>query len=64
MPRKSVTGKQKTAAIYARYSSHNQRDCSIEQQVEACMKAALTSTRIIYHLPSHSLYVEELESLL
>ena len=33
-------------------------------QVEACMKAALTSTRIIYHLPSHSLYVEESESFL
>ena len=28
------------AVIYARYSSHNQRDCSIEQQVEACMKHA------------------------
>lgn len=28
-------------------------------QVEACMKAALTSTRITYLLPSHSLYVEE-----
>ena len=40
MPRKSLSGKQKTAAIYARYSSHNQKDASIEQQVEACMKHA------------------------
>lgn len=36
--------KQKTnggdAVIYARYSSHNQRDVSIEQQVEACRKHA------------------------
>lgn len=28
------------AIIYARYSSHNQRDVSIEQQVEACRKHA------------------------
>lgn len=28
------------AVIYARYSSHNQRDVSIEQQVEACRKHA------------------------
>lgn len=41
MPRKSVTVKQNTAAaIYARYSSHNQKDASIEQQVEACTKYA------------------------
>ena len=33
-------------------------------QVEACMKAALTSTRITCLLPSHSLYVEESESFL
>lgn len=36
--------KQKTnggdAVIYARYSSHNQRDVSIEQQIEACRKHA------------------------
>ena len=31
------------AVIYARYSSHNQRDVSIEQQVEACMKYAKDS---------------------
>lgn len=30
----------KTAVIYARYSSHNQRDVSIEQQVNACRKYA------------------------
>lgn len=28
------------AVIYARYSSHNQRDFSIEQQIEACRKYA------------------------
>ena len=28
------------AVIYARYSSSNQRDVSIEQQFEACMKYA------------------------
>lgn len=28
------------AIIYARYSSHNQRDASIEQQIEACRKHA------------------------
>lgn len=28
------------AIIYARYSSHNQRDVSIEQQIEACRKHA------------------------
>lgn len=38
-------GKKKTelsgnAVIYARYSSHNQRDVSIEQQFEACTKFA------------------------
>jgi len=40
MPRKISAGKQNTAVIYARYSSHNQKDASIEQQVEACMKKA------------------------
>ena len=30
----------KVAVIYARYSSHNQRDVSIEQQVKACQKYA------------------------
>ena len=30
----------RTAAIYARYSSHAQNDASIEQQVEACMRYA------------------------
>ena len=43
MPRKSSSKKQNTgnaAVIYARYSSHNQKDASIEQQIEACMKKA------------------------
>ncbi len=31
---------EKIAVIYARYSSHNQRDVSIEQQVNACRKYA------------------------
>lgn len=35
---KQPTGK--LAVIYARYSSHNQRDVSIEQQVNACRKYA------------------------
>ncbi len=30
----------KTGVIYARYSSHNQKDASIEQQVEKCMDYA------------------------
>lgn len=30
----------KSAVVYARYSSHNQRDVSIEQQVNACRKFA------------------------
>ena len=39
MPRNNKpTGRK--AVIYARYSSHNQKDASIEQQVEACMKKA------------------------
>ncbi len=32
--------KDQKAVIYARYSSHNQRDVSIEQQVSACRKYA------------------------
>lgn len=44
MPRKSSARKQNNAGsaavIYARYSSHNQKDASIEQQVEACLKYA------------------------
>ena len=31
------------AIIYARYSSHNQRDVSIEQQIEACRRVKFTS---------------------
>lgn len=34
------TAERKIAVIYARYSSHNQRDVSIEQQVNACRKYA------------------------
>lgn len=43
MPRKPSAKKHNKngpAVIYARYSSHNQKDASIEQQVEACLKYA------------------------
>ncbi len=42
MVRKSTNKKPNnhTAAIYARYSSHNQRDCSVEQQLAACTERA------------------------
>lgn len=43
MPRKSTLRKQNitgAAVIYARYSSHNQKDASIEQQVAECMEHA------------------------
>ena len=33
-------GHSGTAVIYARYSSHNQRDVSIEQQVTECQEFA------------------------
>ena len=36
----AIQNPEKTAVIYARYSSHNQRDVSIEQQVEACRRYA------------------------
>ena len=43
-PRKKFTEKQDghsgTAVIYARYSSHNQREASIEQQIAECQKFA------------------------
>ena len=32
--------KEKTAVIYARYSSHNQREVSIEQQISQCQTYA------------------------
>lgn len=41
-PRKKTAGQQGghsgAAVIYARYSSHNQREASIEQQVQECQK--------------------------
>ncbi|MBQ9257829.1 MAG: recombinase family protein, partial [Acidaminococcaceae bacterium] len=43
MPRKPSAKKHNKngpAVIYARYSSHNQKDASIEQQVAACLKYA------------------------
>ena len=43
-----VTDEQKTAVIYARYSSHAQNDASIEQQIEECQAfAARNNLRII-----------------
>ncbi len=38
--KKPPNTQRKIAVIYARYSSHNQRDVSIEQQVKACRKYA------------------------
>jgi DNA invertase Pin-like site-specific DNA recombinase len=40
MPNKPLKTQRKIGVIYARYSSHNQRDVSIEQQVKACRKYA------------------------
>ena len=43
-PRKKITDQREgysgVAVIYARYSSHNQRDVSIEQQVKQCQEFA------------------------
>ena len=36
MPRKTKHEQPNTAVIYARFSSHNQREVSIDQQVKAC----------------------------
>ena len=36
----AITSQENIAVIYARYSSHNQRDVSIEQQVQACRRYA------------------------
>ena len=38
--RKGQGGESKKGVIYARYSSHAQKDASIEQQVEECLKFA------------------------
>ena len=48
-PRKrSVEIAERIGVIYARYSSHNQKEESIEQQVEECMAfAALNHIKII-----------------
>ena len=47
------TPKDKRATIYARYSSHNQKDVSIDQQIDACKKWAAshgyTITQRVYH---------------
>ena len=40
MPRKVKQEKPNTAVIYARFSSHNQREVSIDQQVKACAEYA------------------------
>ena len=40
MARKKNIAAGQDAVIYARYSSHNQREVSIEQQVSECMKHA------------------------
>ena len=43
MPGKKTPHENKNAVIYARYSSHSQRDASIEQQVAACRRFAQES---------------------
>ena len=40
MKKKQPNTRHGRAAIYARYSSHNQREASIEQQVKACRELA------------------------
>lgn len=40
---KKPVSAQKTAVIYARYSCHNQKEESIEQQIEACTKYAIAN---------------------
>lgn len=40
MPRKSKHEKLNRAVIYARFSSHNQREVSIDQQIKACTEYA------------------------
>ena len=41
MKRNNQPSQNKNAVIYARYSSHSQRDVSIEQQVQKCTEYAL-----------------------
>lgn len=41
MKKKQTGARHGRAAIYARYSSHNQREASIEQQVKACRELAV-----------------------
>lgn len=41
MKKKQPNTRHGRAAIYARYSSHNQREASIEQQVKACGELAV-----------------------
>ena len=52
-PKHGVPIKSGVGVIYARYSSHNQKDASIEQQVAECMKYA---ERI--HLPIVNTYAD------
>lgn len=50
-PRKKTAGQQDgfsaAVVIYTRYSSHNQRDVSIEQQVEKCREFAERNNLLI-----------------
>lgn len=43
MKKKRIESDRRNAVIYARYSSHNQRDVSIEQQVQKCQEYAARS---------------------
>lgn len=55
MARKAASQKNGRAVIYARYSSHNQRDVSIEQQYAACEAfAAREGYTIVEHYPDRA----------
>lgn len=52
MTRKTKQASGPKAVIYARYSSHNQRDVSIEQQVEECRDYAEKNGFLVTHVYS------------
>ena len=54
MARKREVAATLTAAIYARYSSHNQREESIEQQVSECMAFAQANNLNVVEVYSDS----------
>lgn len=52
MKKRINTNSAARAVIYARYSSANQRDCSIEQQVEKCRELAAREVKYMLTAPS------------